>query len=247
MVMFAEQASKGDGLLVKSVKNVFDKGSKAVIPEISDNERGKLDKRLQDLQLNPSQLVDNADSSLAHYLPESQQSLMKTLAASSSYLNSIRPQVAKNGPLDSGEVSKTAQEEFNRQLDIANNPARVIEHLKQGTLQQKDLATVNAIYPSAVQRMSRELMDQVTQRVAKGEEIPYNIRTGISQLTGQPLDSTLSSASINTVQAVFGRPTPQQAQQASMPKRGTPKKLGKISTLDMTPSQASMTRELQRR
>ena len=247
MVTFAEQASKGDGALVKSIKNVFDKGSKAVIPELSDNERGKLDKRIQDLQLNPQQLMDNSDTTLAHYLPDSQQSLSKTLTAAATYLNSIRPQVAKSGPLDRGEVSKAAQEQFNRQLDIANNPARVIEHLKQGTLQQQDLNTVNAIYPSALPRMGRELMDQVTKRTAKEEEIPYHVRSGISQILGQPLDSTLSPSSINVAQAVFARSSSQQLQQANTPSRGTPKKLGKTNMLDMTPSQASMTRELQRR
>lgn len=235
--------AKGYDLIKRASKNLFNSG-KDVLPSHlipDEKKRKKLDKTLQSLNLDPSPLFD-VGSHASHYLPEHSSAMAQTALRASQYLNSIRPKPPQGGPLDSGfEVSQEQQHEYDRQLDIANQPLLAVQAIKDGDITSKDITTFKTIYPSLYASVSKNLLSSVIDQKSKETDIPYHIKMGLSLFLGQPLDSTMTPQSILANQSqVPTKNTEEQNVASKQMKIGQAKGLDKISSLYKTDSQARL-------
>jgi hypothetical protein len=231
--------SKGESSLNKGIKNLFKAGKEALPANIMVNERDrtKLDNNLKTLAQNPESMT-NVGGNTSHYLPEHGQALAQTSMAAVNYLNSVRPQSPKVSPLDSpSKIDPMQKQNWDRTLDIAEQPLTILDKIKQGTLQPTDLKNIQALYPSLYQKISQGIVSEISSRTDKSDPISYRTKMGMSLFLSQPMDSTMQSQSI-----VAAQPKPQQPQQSSQqsgkkPTAESAKSMNKVSQSAMTPEQ----------
>lgn len=245
MVDFFHATYKGENLLAKATGNVLKRGAQVLgssqLPSAEDRE--KLDKTVTKLQERPNQLMNSQNGQVGHYLPDHQTALAATSTRALQYLQSIKPQPHVLGVLDKPvpplpmEVAR-----YNRALDIAQQPAVVLEHIKNGTLQISDVKDLNAMYPALYKQMSQGLSKEIMKNKSNEEPIPYKSRIGISLFLGQPLDATMNPSAIMASQPIAQNP--QQA--ASQPSGKSMKSLGKTNDSYETPLQSAEKRRARR-
>lgn len=235
-VDYLSSAVRGHNSLKNHANELFgDKNFSEKLEPDSDN-REKLKKHLQSFQENPNNILD-IGGSLGHYLPGHSASLGAHSATAINYLNSLKPVRHQNGPLDTvSPIDKTDEAKYNRALDIANNPLMALYHAKDGTLQAQDVKTLNTLYPGLHKSMVNKISEALIDAKTKGIEIPYKQRQAVSMLIGQPLDSTMTPASMRAIiKANAGAQAPQ-----SQPKKASGKELdqiNKVNALYETPLQ----------
>lgn len=232
---------KGEHMMNAAVKSVFD-ASKAVLPTSaipSTKSIQKLDAKLQQYQQDSSPLLD-VGGKTPHYLPEHATSMGVTVQNSVQYLNGIRPTPVQKGILDPPiEPTPLQKQEYDRALQIAEQPLVVLSHLQKGTLVPQDVQTIKTIYPDLYSRLNEKLMNQVIDVKQKGKMISYGTRMSLSLFMGQPMDSTLMPESVMQIQSQFQPPQPQEAPKGSIkPTQGGMKNLNKLGQMQMTDLQA---------
>jgi hypothetical protein len=114
-----------------------------------------------------------------------------------------------------------------------------MHHIKDGTLTTKDIQDLHSLHPEAYRSISNQLTRAISEKVAKGEQIPYHIRQSASLFMAQPLDSSFTPNSIMAVQSVF-IPKQPQGPQIKPPPQSATKALGKLSDLSATPGQSRL-------
>lgn len=229
--------SKGETRINRGISNLF-KASKEVLPSSlvpSERDRTKLDDHLKNLAEDPTPMTQ-VGGKVAHYLPDHGQAMAQTAMSAVTYLNSIRPSSPKVSPLDTPtKVDPMAKSQFDRSLDIAEQPLVVLKHVKQGTLQPKDVETLKTLYPSLYADMSSKIVSEITDRTDKSEPIPYKTKMSMSLFLNTPLDSTMLPEAI-----IAAQPTPMQQPQIPQTKKPTAasaKAMNKVSQAAMTPQQ----------
>ena len=243
---YVKAVLKGDDALAKAAAKVF--GSEAetlpshLFPDHQEIE--KLDQKLKNVAQNPGKMI-NVASNLGHYMPDHAQAVSQTAMTAVNFLNAQRPQNPKMGPLDTDiPVSKAQMAPYYRMLSIAQQPLTVLQHIKDGTLLPQDVNTLKTLYPNYYNKMSQEVMSAMTNHLSEGKTIPYRLRQSASLLLGQPLDSTMQPASIQSIQTAFAANKAQaQAQAQQRVKKGT-SKLSKIASNMQTPDQAAAERAM---
>lgn len=206
----------------------------ALAPSIAA--RNKLKGLVLEIAQDPGKLNDiNHNNPVEDY----KQPFALTSSRAAAYLNSIRPVSSPSNPLDAHiPPSPGERAAYDRQVDLANNPNLILNHIKQGNLIPQDIKTVATIYPNYYQHLSQKLVDAVGEQTAKGKIISYKTRIGMSLFLGRPLDSTMTPLSIQAAQ-----PIPQDAQQPQQaskpPSSASQKGIQKLPSLYRTPSQAS--------
>lgn len=241
MVTYIASAQKAEKLFTKSVENVFKPGAMVLaenlIPTVTD--RLKLDKMVMASQANPEAFMQKmTNQDLGHYMPDHSTAMAQAMTNQVQYLQSLKPQPFKPGPFDKEIPASPAQVgRYNRALDIAEQPAIVLQHIKDGTLLDSDILDLHKLYPEVYQKMAQKLTDQASNYQAGEAPIPYNTRMGVSLFLGQPLDSTMEPSSI-----IAAQPMPKQDPQQG-PSKGaggrSMKEVGKSNATYQTPSQAS--------
>lgn len=182
-------------------------------PEARENLKDHLSK----VQERPSEMIETGGN-LGQALPSHASALGYKAAQATNYLNSIKPQSSQGAPLDRVQKPSPAVEnQYHRQIDIANNPSLVLQHVKNGTVQPSDLQTLDAIYPSLAKSMRSKAFERLVEAKTKGVKIPYHQRQGLSMLLGQPLDF---SQSVAGMQAIIKANSPM----ASQTNEGKPQK-----------------------
>lgn len=235
-INMAEQAVKGRLLVEKAANSVF--GSAFGLSAPDKDLRDKLDKRIRDLQNNPQGTIDVLNNNLDHYMPGHAMSLGQTVGQAIQYLNTVKPNVEKQSPLDSVPTpTPEAKTKYNQALSIAENPLTVMNNIKQGTLTSQHIAHLASMYPALYDQMKSALMDSMTDHLSKQESIPYKTRLGISLFMGQPLDSSMKPASIQASIPAQPQQIPGGAPGVKNVKHQTIH-LDNIAKLDATPSQA---------
>lgn len=238
MVDFIQSTIKGQNMIAKGTEAVL-KAGREVLPQSqvpNEKDRNRLDKKLKELQKDSSPLMD-AGGKTAHYLPDHGAAMGQTAANAVQYLNSLRPNTDKAMPLDAvPKVNKIASSEFNRALDIAEQPLVVLKDLKNGTLTPQDVTHLKVLYPDLYDKMNQHLMNGLITKKADDEPIPYKTKLSLSLFMGQPLDSTMTMLAIQATQPVQTQ-EPQPGMAQSKPK-GSMDKLGKLSAMYQTPQQA---------
>lgn len=241
---FVANTLKGENKLSKAAKAIFN-GSEVVVPTKlipSKEDREKLEKKLKGLMANQNDLMD-IGSKVAHYMPEHGTALAQTAAQGVSFLNSIRPQVVKQSPLDSDmEPSQAERAKYDRALDIAQQPMVVMQSIKDGDVTPDDLSVLQNVYPALYTRMRQKVSGEMIESIHRGEKIPYQSSLGLSAFLGHPLDSTMTPLSIQTTQAALQGVQAQQDQKAQNMQQqalnGGGKSLKNIVTQSETPQQA---------
>ena len=245
MIDVANSVIKGESLLNKATKSVFDAGVKVLPQSVmpSPEKREKLDKKLQSLNQNPEQMFDIGGSA-GYYLPDHATSLAMTGSNAVQYLNSLRPDTSPKAPLDKPSIpSKAAKARYDRALDLAEQPLLIVESIKKGTLTPEDMQDVSTMYPALYNKITNKLMTDMTDRLAKGENIPYRTRLSLSLFMGQGLDSTMTPQSIIAFQP---KGQQQNTHNQLAPQKGSMKSLGEISKIELTPQQARATNKMER-
>jgi hypothetical protein len=229
---------KGELASTKAVKALFKKGvsvlSESQIP--TDKEKDKLNKQLQTLQVNPDKLFEAKDH-LQHYLPDHSMAQQETLGNIITHLNAIRASQDKQAPLDSKPVLSTTQKaQYNRALEIAQQPLVVMEAIKNGTITANDINNLGSMYPALYNGLKEKILSEMTDFMNKDGVVPYKTRIGLSMFLAQPLDSTMSPMSIMAAQPIPKQP-PMPQQGKTKGSKSSPA-LQKMSQGYATPGQA---------
>ena len=240
---YAMNAAKGAQIIAKATANVVKPGAQVLATHLipSDKDRAKLDKTIDFYQKNPEKLMSVDNGKIGHYLGDHQAALTETTTKAAAYLAQLKPRPYQSSPLDR-EIQPTAAQvqRYHRALDIAQQPAVVMEHIKNGTLQASDIQDLNHLYPSLYKQMSQQLSNSMINSKDKGHLIPYKTKVSMSLFLGQPLDTSMTPQSIMAAQPQMQQQQqPQQQQKAQgSTKRGT-STLGKHIDSYMTPLQSS--------
>lgn len=241
-------AQRGEAQLARAAKAVIS-ATQEVLPKTKmpdEKSRKCLDKKLKEYQLDPSGLLD-VGGKVGHYAPDHSQAIGQMVAQTVNYLNSLRPQVVQNSPLDTPFTPAFEQERFDSALDIAEQPLIVFKNLSEGQLLPENLVDLKNMYPALYSSMSNKLTEEMIDHLHNGESIPYRTQIGLSMFLGQPLDSTMTQGSIAAIQMAQNRTaaSEQQKQQmgASAPEGKSLKSLDKMGKSYQTSAQ---TRESQR-
>lgn len=233
MVDFIHSNIKGEHLVSRAVKNVFKAGTevapRALMP--SEKERNKLDKTLHALQADPSPLL-NIGGETSHYLPD-HAAAMGTMAANTvNFLNNARPATTQPNPMDRPiPPTATQKAQYNRLLNIAQQPLVIVDHIRNGTVNPQDVVAMKTMYPSLYASLNEKFTAEMVEANRKGTPIPYRTRLGLSQFMGQPLDSTMTAASIQAAQ-----PTPEQQAQRQQQSEHKPPSETSMRGLSKLPS-----------
>jgi hypothetical protein len=237
-VALAKATVAGEKLAKKAVKAVFQTGKDvmpaAVIPMGAHRER--LSKLVGLYESQPEKVLELGANSP---VPEYSEAFVATTTRAVQYLSSIKPDEAPKNPLDAKQpVSAYQKAEYNRALDIAQQPLAVLDYIKKATLTPQDVGTLKAIYPAVYKKLSQELISGVMEAHAKEEMIPYQTRMQLSLFLGQPLDSTMTPEGITSAQE---RAPGSQPESATMPASGAKHSMagmGKLADSAQTHSQS---------
>lgn len=236
MVDFLHNSIKGQTLLTKATGNVFKSGTQVLTDSQMPNkaDREKLNKIVEKYQEKPDLMLRLTNGQTGHYLPAHQSSLTQSSVQAIQYLQQLKPKPYQGGPLDKPIGPRPDQvTRYNRALDIANQPAVVLQHIKNGTLQTSDLADLKTMYPAVYSDMANKLSKGMIDKHSDEQHVPYKTRMGLSLFLGQPVDSSMNPMSIQAAQ-----PQPKPMPQQSQPKESSTKNLGKMNKSYMTREQS---------
>jgi hypothetical protein len=241
-VDYLSSAKKGHDKLDRYMENLLSGKSEKIE---SNHSVAALKEHLQEIAEHPESLLE-AGGSLGHYLPDHSVQLSATAAQALNYLKSIKPDPSQGAPLDKvSTVSPADQMRYDRQLNIAQQPLLVLQHLKKGTLQPQDLTTVQTLYPGLHQSMVQKAGEQLIDLMARGKQLPYFQRQTMSLLLNQPLDSTMTSQSM---QAIMKANSSQESQQQQkQPKKATGVELKQVDKMTKILGTSAQDREIEKR
>jgi hypothetical protein len=229
--------SKGETKINRGIKDIF-KAGKEVLPSSipSEKDRTKLDNKLKELQKDQSSMLD-VGGKTAHYLPEHGQALSQTAMTAVNFVNSQRPQASKVSPMDTQpKVDPMKKAQFERILNIAQQPLSLLPHIKQGTVQPKDVEAIKSMYPALYSKIASKLVSEVSNRKESDSVIPYKTKMGMSLFLGQAMDSSFLPQAIIAAQPQPAQPSPQQG--AKKPTAASAKSMNTVSQSSMTQNQA---------
>lgn len=239
---YGEAITKGAELSDRAIKSIFKAGK--VLPENKEpnrDTREKLEKQLSALQKDSSRLA-NISGHMGHYLPDHATSLGATTSNIVQFLNSIKPQTTPRAPLDPPtKISKPIEGQYNRALDIAQQPLVVLQSLKDGTLTSHDVVAMQNMYPGLYEGLKQKLMNEIVEVRSRDESIPYKTKLGLSLFMAQPLDSTMSPLGIMGAQPQQSQLGPQSPESAS----NGPKKVSQAAGSNLIKGAKSMQTQAQ--
>lgn len=241
MVDYLHHTAKGETLLSNATKAIFKTGSE-VLPESqfpTEKDRDKIKKTIDSSTDDPNKLL-NITGKLGHYMPDHTVAMNQTAANAVQYLSNQKPNTAKLSPLDTQrESTKLEKAQYNRKIDIAQQPLMILKHIADGRLTPDDVVTQRSLYPALYDRTVQKLNDQVVKAKSEGKTIPYRTRMSLSLYMGQSVDSTMLPSNIMAAQPKAPMQQPQTATEpASNPKRSTTS-LSKMSSMYKTQAQAA--------
>lgn len=163
------------------------------------DKREALKSYVTDASANPMKMIE-AGGNLGQHFPDHAGIVAAKASTAVSYLDSIKPKPQQAAPLDPIiQPSKFQKSQYDRQVDIAENPFIVYRHTKNGTLQPQDVVTIQTIYPNLHKKMLVHAMDALVNKQMNGEKIPYPQQQSLSLLLGEPLDYTLTQGAMASI------------------------------------------------
>ena len=237
---YSAQVVRGAYIATKATESVFD-SSKETIPSrlvATKEDTDKLNEKLKSIQKDPNELL-KVGGKIGNYLPDHASALGQTTANAANYLNAQRPMSAKPSALDKEIPTTVAQNQaFNRTLKIAQQPLTVMQFIKDGTLQSKDIKDLVSVYPQLYQGLKEKVYKSMIDHVSNGGKIPYTTRMGVSLFLGDPIDPTFRQPSMMAIQTAFSNEAPQITPPSTRATKSGTAHMSKLSELVETPSQA---------
>ena len=87
-----------------------------------------------------------------------------------------------------------------RRVEVAQNPMKALDHLRNRTLTTQHVETLREIYP----RIYEQVVKDVMQRAAKiGDELPYADRVQLSLLFGVPIEPSVAPVVVQAYQGMY--------------------------------------------
>lgn len=227
---YISQVAKGQKIQSEALKSLFHAGAIAIpqqgIPDAAS--RAKLQDQLDNIAQNPQSAL-NIGQNIAHYMPDHASAAAQMTAIAQNYLNSIKPKQVSMGPLeDPPPVSKSAQAGYDRQLNIAQQPLMILQHIKTGNIIPQDIATIKTIYPNLYTQMVAGIGQEIITAKNDGKSISYQQKLSLSSFMGQPLDSTMNQSNMLAsimANAPKGPPQPPQGKKPAKPSMAQQEKL----------------------
>ena len=235
-------ADKGARVLSKAAENIFRPGTQVIMSSQMPTamEIQRLDKLVasNDPKTNEKIMRTAQNGHVGHYLPDHQTALTASSTQALQYLRNLRPDNQQTSPLDPKMPPTPSQQaRYDRALQIAQQPAIVLQHVKNGTIQTSDLQDLQGMYPALYPQLAQKVSNEIIRAKSEGVVIPYKTRIGTSLFLGQPLDSTMVPSSIMSAQPQPKTP-PAPAGPKMSTKRGT-STLGKSNSSYRTPNQTA--------
>lgn len=260
-INYINALSNGNDALNKGIENVFRSGSSQALDfKNSERDRKKLkdfiekggvDSQIKDQSQNPApsfaaggqvKPIEELDHSnvIADHYPEQNILLNTARGRISGYLNSIRPLPNQQKlPYDSTHKDPIKERQYDEAVDLANQPLRILKHVKDGTLISRHMQAFTSMYPELHSEISKRLTKKiVTDQMKEVEKKPpYHVRQAMSLFMGSNLDSSFLPQNITAAQGVFAA---QKAQQQVPAKKS--ENPSKIAEQTMTPEQSRTAR-----
>lgn len=85
-------------------------------------------------------------------------------------------------------VSDTERETFLTYVQAARNPAKVLEHLKSGSVTPEEAEALKVCYP----RIYADVQAGITKMIASGKPVPFEKRVALGTLFDVPTDSSMA-------------------------------------------------------
>jgi hypothetical protein len=232
---FIKNVSKGNDLLTNGAKALFEAGNAAHLDLKPDQQKlDQLKEHIEALKQHPEAMM-NVGGSLGHYLPAQQTALAATAQNAVNYLSAQTPRDVQPGVLNAPVTPSKAQEaSYNRTLSIAEQPLVVLHHIKNGTLQPKDVQDLHTLYPALVPRIINKVNEHMINHISKENPIPFKVRRGLSMLMGQPLDATMTQPATLAAQMTFMPSQPSQQPQGAPKAKKSTAKVGKSAEMAET-------------
>lgn len=238
-------ANAGQKTITNAVSSLFSKSFQSVnfkdILPPSDAERSKLESYL--LKQQDPKVAIEMGNPIAHYLPEHATEAASLSAKAVNYFNSLKPVQAQTSPLDTpSPIDKSAQNKYNRALDVAQKPLLVIPHIQNGTLLPQDVVTLRTLFPGVHEAIVRNMTKEIIANPEAAKNFPYAKKQAMSVfIGGKPLESTMTP---QAAQAIMHSNASQQAAESQpqaggrRPSQSALGQVNKVNALYQTPLEA---------
>jgi hypothetical protein len=188
-------------------------------PEGQGNSTEGLSKALS--SLSSTTHLSEVSSVLQRGAPTVEQTYREHTANKLAYIQANMPKDTQlpNQPFVPDTVRKSsdiAKRKFADKMEIVNDPSRIMEHVKYGTLTGDHIDALNSVYPEYAAQIKQEVMK--FGLTPEGKKMPYQMRLSASMLTGQPLDPAL--ARVPAYQACYT--SPEQPKPGTKPLKNLP-------------------------
>lgn len=189
----------------------------------------------------PAQLADQMNKSgINKVAPNVSPHLMSTASNALGFLQSKLPPKGNDFLDDHSEPSEMDKHRFMIYHKVVSDPASVIDHIKDGSLNGQHMEALSTVYPDLHQDMKSKMLEGLADMHADGRKLDYHQRQAMSLFLGRPLDSTMTP---QASQAIIQSAGIQQAQrqQATSQKKASGvelKQINKVDSLYATPLQA---------
>jgi hypothetical protein len=229
---------RGGGSVVSTVRKA------TAISGAKSGDRKKKRERVKTIAKNvsamvadPAQLVQKAEAYIAPFddTPGVQQAITNKAMNIAGYLNenmpdSLRPEVG-NVFSKNYEPSSRDVRDFERIIDAAFNPMRVLDRIEAGSANMEDIQALSSIYPEMYQKLQEAVINDISKLDTK---IPYAKRVMLGNLLDIQSDPSMAPQFIADMQQKYqkdqgGRP---EGSLDARPRRGK---------LDSNPEQTLMT------
>ncbi len=228
-----DHAHRGHRSLKSHAENHFN--SKHEHPESHKDEISGLKNHLDSIRQNPEQLLDVGGFP---GLPGHSAALGAKAAAASDYFDTIKPKQPLPGPLDPVmPPDKLAEQNYRRQLGIAEKPLSILNKVRNGTILPSDMQTLVAIYPDLAKSIQSQAFESLVSAKTKGIKISYAHKMGLGIVLGEPLDATMTP---QAMQAIMKANAGAQTESQGMPQKkagataATQKTIAKVDDLYKT-------------
>lgn len=231
----------GQGKIAQGVNQLFDYGApklfNAANPE--DNQKllefiksGGIENELKNQEpAMPQNFASGGEvtppqeqSGLAAHFPDQNVMLNAAKARVSTYLKSQQPAPLHNKrAFDEDHKDVEQEHKYNRLLTLANQPLRILDHIKDGSLLPQHVIAMKSMYPELHGHLNKKLMEKIVEEAHEKRKPPYHVRQALSLFMGQDLDSSLTPQNIMAAQNVFARLNAQKqvvSAQKALPKMG---------------------------
>lgn len=236
---YMDASKKGHKTINTHINNLLDNKKSEIKPDLKAREQ--LKEHIKDLQLNPEKMLD-IGGNIGNQLPGHAAILGSHAANAFNYLQKLKPQKDQNAPLDPVQPeSKMADANYNRALDIANNPALVLHHVKNGTVQPLDLTTIQSIYPDLHKSMVQKSGEALIKAKTEEKNLSFRQKRGLGDFLGKPLEFTATPMAMQAIM-MANRPV-QSPQSQGKPKKASGKELDQINKTEnmlATPDQSRL-------